>query len=190
MKKWGFLSALLVATAVSADTFEVNVPELQQEAKGIIKQLATTLGGELKKAKKEGGAIAAVTVCNTKAGPLTEQVSSQSDWEISRTSLKLRNPANAPDEWEKAALESFATKANVGANLETLAFSQVVVDEDGRKVFRMMKAIPVAKQCLACHGDKIKPELSQHLQTLYPEDNATGFNQGDLRGAFSLKKYL
>jgi hypothetical protein len=54
----------------------------------------------------------------------------------------------------------------------------------------MMKAIPVAEQCLACHGSKIKPELAEHLQKLYPEDKAIGFSQGDLRGAFSLKKYL
>lgn len=190
MKKLGLLSVLLVATSVNAETFEVNIPELQNEAKGVIKELATTLGGELKKAKKSGGATAAITVCNTKAGPLTALVNSKSDWEISRTSLKLRNPENAPDQWEKAALEEFARKANIGANLEKLAFSQVVVEEDGRKVFRMMKAIPVAEQCLACHGSKMKPELADHLQKLYPEDKATGFSQGDLRGAFSLKKYL
>lgn len=190
MKRWGVLGILLVSAAVNSETFEVNIPELQQEAKGVIKQLATTLGGELKKAKKSGGVTAAITVCNTKAGPLTEMVNSQSEWEISRTSLKLRNPKNAPDEWEKAALESFEKKANIGANLEILAFSQVVVDDEGRRVFRMMKAIAVGEQCLACHGSKIKPELSEHLEKLYPEDQATGFSQGGLRGAFSLKKYL
>ena len=56
MKKLGLLSVLLVATSVNAETFEVNIPELQNEAKGVIKELATTLGGELKKAKKSGGA--------------------------------------------------------------------------------------------------------------------------------------
>lgn len=190
MKRWGVLGILLVSAAVNSETFEVNIPELQQEAKGVIKQLATTLGGELKKAKKSGGATAAITVCNTKAGPLTELVNSESEWEISRTSLKLRNLENAPDDWEKAVLESFEKKANIGANLEILAFSQVIVDDEGRKVFRMMKAIPVGEQCLACHGSKIKPELSDHLDKLYPEDQAKGFSQGDLRGAFSLKKYL
>lgn len=190
MNKMGLLSVLLVATSVNAETFQVNIPELQNEAKGIIKELAATLGGELKKAKKSGGASAAITVCNTKAGPLTELVNSKSDWEISRTSLKLRNPDNAPDQWERTALEDFDTKANIGANLDKLAFSQVVVDEDGRKVFRMMKAIPVAEQCLGCHGTKIKPDLADQLQKLYPEDKATGFSKGELRGAFSLKKYL
>ncbi len=190
MKKWGLLGVLLTASIAQAETFEVNVPELQQEAKGVIKELAMTLGGELKKAKKSGGAKAAITVCNTKAGPLTEMVNGNSEWEISRTSLKLRNPENTPDEWEKAALEDFDKKAKIGANLEIMAFSQVIVDDEGRKVFRMMKAIPVSEQCLACHGSEIKPELAEQLNKLYPQDKAVGFSQGDLRGAFSLKKYL
>jgi hypothetical protein len=44
--------------------------------------------------------------------------------------------------------------------------------------------------CSSDLGSKIKPELSEHLDKLYPEDQAKGFSQGDLRGAFSLKKYL
>jgi len=185
-----FTAALAAALPVQAEEFSVNIPELQQEGKGVIKELVTTLGSELKSAKQSGGAIAAIKVCNTKAPALTEAVNNYSDWSIERTSLKLRNPNNAPDNWEKAVLEQFQTKANQGANLKTLAYSQVTVDADGKKVFRMMKAIPVSDQCLACHGTKIKPELQQQLQTLYPEDKATGFSTGDLRGAFTLKKYL
>ncbi|WP_415902015.1 DUF3365 domain-containing protein [Neptuniibacter sp. QD29_5] len=190
MKALFFTAALAAALPVQAEQFSVNIPELQNEAKGVIKELATTLGSELKAAKKEGGAIAAINVCNTKAEGLTKSVNDNSEWHVERTSLKLRNPQNAPDQWEKAILEQFESKAKQGANLKTLGFSQVVVDEEGRKVFRMMKAIPVADQCLACHGSKIKPEIAEQLQTLYPEDKAKGFSTGDLRGAFSLKKYL
>lgn len=190
MKALFFSAALAAALPVQAEEFSVNIPELQNEAKGVIKELVTTLGSELKAAKKEGGAIAAINVCNTKAEGLTKSVNDNSEWHVERTSLKLRNPQNAPDQWEKAILEQFESKAKQGANLKTLGFSQVVVDEEGRKVFRMMKAIPVADQCLACHGSKIKPEIAEQLQALYPEDKATGFSTGDLRGAFSLKKYL
>jgi len=183
-------AAIAVTPSIQAEEFTVNIPELQTEAKQVIMQLASTLMGELKKAKEEGGAPAAIAVCNTKAMPLTHEVSASSGWDIGRTSLKLRNPENAPDEWEQQVLEQFAKQAKQGANLKTLGFSQVVVDEDGRKVFRMMKAIPVADQCLGCHGSNIKPALQESLQALYPEDKATGFSAGDLRGAFTLKKYL
>ncbi len=190
MRKLFLAAGMMLAVSAQAEEFSVNIPELQAEAKGVIKQLVSTLGGELKKAKETGGAAAAITVCNTKALPLTQSVNETSGWEISRTSHKLRNPENTPDSWEKQVLEQFAAKANQGSNLQTLAFSQIVVDEEGRKIFRMMKAIPVGEQCLACHGSNVKPALNQKLQELYPEDKATGFAQGDLRGAFSLKKYL
>lgn len=182
--------SLIAASSVHAESFSVNIPQLQDEAKQVIMKLAGTLGGELKKAKASGGAEAAIKVCNTKAQDLTQLVADSSDWEISRTSLKLRNPDNAPDTWELNVLEQFEGKAKQGANLKTLGYSQVIVDGDGRKVFRMMKAIPVGDQCLACHGTKIKPELKERLDTLYPNDRATGFSTGDLRGAFTLKKYL
>ena len=41
-------------------------------------------------------------------------------------------------------------------------------------------------QCLACHGlkEQISPEVQAQLDRLYPEDQATGFNEGDLRGWF------
>lgn len=176
--------------SVHADTFSVNIPQLQDEGKQVIKQLASTLGGKLKEAKMEGGATAAVKVCNTQALPLTQSVSESSGWIVNRTSLKLRNPENAPDAWERDVLEQFQSKVQQGVNLDILGYSQVVVDEQGRKVFRMMKAIPVSEQCLGCHGAEIKPALQEHLQQLYPDDKATGFSTGDLRGAFTLKKYL
>lgn len=190
MKKLFTAALLLTTVSAQAETFSINIPELQAEAKGVIKTLVTTLGSELKKAKQSGGAPAAITVCNTKATSLTEDVAEAAGWEVGRTSHKLRNPGNAPDEWEKQVLEQFLSKANQGANLKTLAFSQVVKDEQGRKVFRMMKAIPVGDQCLACHGSKVKPELKAHIDELYPTDKATGFSAGELRGAFTLKKYL
>ena len=191
MKPILFAATLIFSAHASADDhFTVDVPQLQKEGKTVIMTLVETLTGELKKAKAEGGAPAAIKVCNLKALPLTQSVSENSGWEIGRTSLQLRNQKNAPDECEKAILEQFANKARQGANLKTLGFSQVVVEENGQKVFRMMKAIPVGEQCLACHGTKLKPELKNKIEMLYPEDRAQGFEQGDLRGAFTLKKYL
>lgn len=190
MRHWFLVVSVLLTPSTNAETFSIDIPALQKEAKGVIQQLAGSLGSELKKAKQEGGAPAAITVCNTKAVPLTADINAASDWEISRTSLKLRNPDNLPDAWEKKVLTDFEKKAKIGANLKFLSFSQVVVNEQGQKVFRMMKAIPVGEQCLACHGDKIKPAISERLKALYPNDEATGFSEGQLRGAFSLKKYL
>jgi hypothetical protein len=37
-----------------------------------------------------------------------------------------------------------------------------------------------------CHGleDQITPDVKSQLAELYPEDRATGFKEGDLRGWF------
>jgi hypothetical protein len=38
--------------------------------------------------------------------------------------------------------------------------------------------------CLQCHGtaDTIAPEVRQAIETLYPNDLATGYTVGELRG--------
>ena len=156
----------------------------------VIQTLAKNLMGELRATAQKEGLPAAIEVCNTKALPMTADVSGMKGWQISRTSLKLRNPQNAPDAWERKILEQFANQAVQGADLKTLAYSEVITDNTGQKKLRLMKAIPVAEQCLACHGSELKPAVSQKLQMLYPHDNATGFKAGDLRGAFSLEKLL
>lgn len=57
--------------------------------------------------------------------------------------------------------------------------------EDGS--YRYLRAIPTMPICLACHGTDIDPEISDMLREHYPEDQATGFTAGELRGAFSIR---
>lgn len=49
-----------------------------------------------------------------------------------------------------------------------------------------MKAIPTAALCVKCHGESIEAEVEAKLKELYPNDQARGFKEGDLRGAFTL----
>ncbi|WP_456413511.1 Tll0287-like domain-containing protein [Thiolapillus sp.] len=158
------------------------------EARKIIKQFATELKGELQKAMKEGGPVNAISACNSKAPGIAANISASSGWSVARTSLKPRATANAPLPWERKVLEEFEAKKAAGADPKTLDYSDVV-EEDGKKVFRYMKAIPTAKVCLNCHGgDEVKPEVVMRLKSLYPADQARGFKEGDIRGAFVLKK--
>ena len=41
--------------------------------------------------------------------------------------------------------------------------------------------------CMRCHGDRIEPGVKERLRALYPEDQATGFKRGELRGIFWVK---
>jgi hypothetical protein len=53
-----------------------------------------------------------------------------------------------------------------------------------------MKAIPTAELCLKCHGGDIDAKVAERLDALYPDDQARGYNQGDIRGAFTFRKSL
>lgn len=156
-------------------------------AKATIAALGGTLKGELMAAMKEGGPVAALSVCNEKAPALTAKVSEEKGMQVSRTSLKYRNSDNAPTEWQKVVLENFESRKANGEDPKTMAYSEVV-DVNGQKEFRFMKAIPTDGACLACHGGTLSPELAEKVKTLYPQDLATGFNLGDIRGAFVVTK--
>ncbi|MEZ5577980.1 MAG: DUF3365 domain-containing protein [Candidatus Competibacteraceae bacterium] len=109
---------------------------------------------------------------------------------VGRTSLKARNPGNAPDNWELAVLKQFEAREAQGEPADKLEFFAVIEDDQGQKTFRYMKAIPTGALCLACHGDKLDPEVDAKLKALYPNDTARGFKEGDLRGAFTIAKPL
>jgi hypothetical protein len=136
-------------------------------------------------AMKAGGPVNAIQVCNTRAPAIAAGFSGQKGWTVARTSLKYRNPDNAPDAWERKVLEQFEERKANGEDPKQMVYAEVV--EDGRtKIFRFMKAIPTGPVCLACHGEKIDAAVEAEIQALYPDDQARGFNAGDIRGAFTI----
>jgi len=188
------IHAALIATITMATSTQVGhatpaEDALAAQARGIVKSFATDLKQTLVKTMKSEGPVAAIAVCNVSAPEIAEEKAAASGWKVGRTSAKLRNPENAPDSWEAKVLAMFATKKAAGKDLKTLQFYETV-EENGKKSFRYMKAIPVAKGCLACHGENVKDPVKASLKDLYPQDTATGFKIGDLRGAFTLTKPL
>jgi hypothetical protein len=53
-----------------------------------------------------------------------------------------------------------------------------------------MKAIPTGALCLQCHGLDIAPPVAEKIAELYPYDKATGYREGDIRGAFVVTKLI
>ncbi len=158
-------------------------------ARAAIKALATALKSELKAAMREGGPVNALSVCHDKASSISQQVSAAQGMKISRVSLKNRNPSNEAIGWTRPVLEDFEADRQAGKDVKTLEFTEVV-EINGQHQFRYMKAIPTGEVCLACHGANLSPEVQEKLQALYPADKATGFNIGDIRGAFVVTKPL
>ena len=159
------------------------------EAKDIIKAFFGQRKGELETSMKAGGPVNAIKTCQLKAPSIAHDMSQEKGWDVGRTSLKLRNPANTPDAWELAVLNKFEERKAAGEDPMQIAYGEVV-ERDGKSTFRFMKAIPTAELCLNCHGSELKPEVVEALNSHYTADQATGFKVGDLRGAFTLSKLL
>jgi len=181
------LSAIMLAPAASIA--QQTQEELLQESRQITQKFAAGLKGELKAAMNKGGPVNAIQVCNTKAIKMTETASKQNGVALSRTSLKLRNQNNAPEAWQKAVLQQFAERKSKGESPKKMEFSETI-EVDGKKQFRYMKAMGIAKPCLHCHGENALPAVEAKLTKLYPDDKARGYNVGDIRGAIILTKEL
>lgn len=150
-----------------------------------VKSFAAALKAELSAAMVDGGPVAAIEVCNLAAPAIAEAASAAHGWTVGRTSLKLRNPANAPDAWELAVLREFEERKARGEDPKTLEHAEIVTDGGGQ-AFRYMKAIPTQAVCTKCHGTQLDPDVVAQIESLYPHDQARGFVVGDIRGAFTI----
>jgi hypothetical protein len=172
---------LAACQSESTDDFDQRTAE----SRAVTMEFRTTLKGELQTAMKAGGPVNAIQVCNTRAPAIAAGFSEQKGWTVARTSLKYRNPDNAPDAWERKVLEQFEERKANGEDPKQMVYAEVVEDK-GTESYRFMKAIATDPVCLACHGEKIDAAVEARIQELYPEDRARGFNAGDIRGAFTI----
>lgn len=161
-----------------------DTDQLRNEAASLIPAFQQQLLATVKQAMADGGPSQAVEACQLLAPEIAQQ-HSQAPWKVGRTALKLRNPDNAPDTWEQSVLEQFAQRSAAGEPLAQLSRDEVIGDE-----YRYMQAIGTGEACLSCHGANISPELLSLLEQRYPQDQARGFREGELRGAFTLRRAL
>ena len=105
---------------------------------------------------------------------------------VRRVSLRVRNPQDRPDDWERSRLEDLEARHGTG-DLPDELWEAVPTDGGGRRL-RYLKPIPVGPMCLNCHGDSstIPDDVAAKIRELYPEDAAVGYEAGNLRGAVSV----
>ncbi|MCW8924245.1 MAG: DUF3365 domain-containing protein [Gammaproteobacteria bacterium] len=180
MKKLIITLAICLSFANLAQADE-NLKQRAQKSKAVVKEFMGQLKGELESAMKAGGPVNAISVCNKMAPVIAKNLSDKYGWDIARTSLKTRNAANKPDAWETKVLNEFDARKAKGEDVKPMAHFESV---DGN--FRFMKAIPTGEVCLKCHGENIAPPVKAKLKELYPDDMATGYKLGDVRGAFTI----
>ena len=183
-KSFGYL---LISFAVAVPAQAGEMEDRSMASRKVVKEFMGQLKGELQQAMKAGGPTNAIKVCKNKAPEIAGNISQKHGWRVARTSLKLRNPKNAPDAWESKVLQQFEARKSKGDDVKKMEFAEMVT-ENGKSEFRYMKAIPTGKVCLNCHGAKLKPEVVNRLKELYPRDKARGFKTGDIRGAFTISQ--
>lgn len=183
-------AAATVLPALAQKPGQPDIAKRVQKARETVINLAERLRSELAAAIKSGGPVSAVAICQTISPDLATVVSDGSGFEVQRTALRLRNPENAPDEWELKVLQLFQTKLGAGADPQKLEHFEVVTTAEGDKLLRYMKPIMITDTCLACHGTDVKQDVRSEIARYYPEDKATGYKLGELRGAFSLAQLI
>ncbi len=142
------------------------------------------LSTRLQQAIVEQGTDHAIAFCNIHALPLTDSLSQAMNVNISRTALRFRNPENAPEPLDEQMMKYFGQlELQVGRLPDTL-----VIDESGFYVY--MAPILTLPACLQCHGlpeTEINHQTISLVRSLYPDDKAIGFREGELRGMWKVR---
>lgn len=163
--------------AALAEAEAAHVVEVGSEAAN---RLAGALMQHLTAALAEGGPTAAIDFCSARALALTDSVNAALEGvEVKRTSTRIRNPANRPDDLEAEALAWFANRIT-----ETGEVPEHMVQPVGDRTARFYRPLVANAMCVRCHGpaDELDPAVRQALGQRYPDDEATGYAPGDLRG--------
>jgi hypothetical protein len=186
-------TALLVVVAVigagasqAGESADPRVESAVTEARVAASELAAQLKALLQEELAAGGFDGAISVCAKVAQEKTAEYRETFKNDIRRVSLRRRNPANEPDEYERAVLRSFD---RLPVEARPQAEHWEVVTEDGQESLRYLKPLVTGALCLTCHGDPatMAPAVTEALGAHYPDDQATGFAVGDVRGAITIR---
>lgn len=186
MKKL-FAATLALAALQALANDAALIEETKKTALSIPPKLLQMVQEEINKGSYDG----AIAACNDKAPKMAAAASQNTGWAIRRVSLKNRNPKAVPDAWERAVLEDFDRRRAAGESPANMEKAEIVTEGD-KRTLRYMKALPTQGVCLNCHGteDKINSAAKAKLTELYPNDKATGYSEGQIRGALTVKRPL
>jgi len=183
----GTASAQNVSPPSGLDTVTI------EQTRTIANELLGQLGQKLKSTMSAEGPEAAVSVCKEASPSIAKTLSAKHGAQMTRVGTRVRNPAmGTPNAWQKDALMQFESRLAQGEAPATMEYWKVVNIDDGKRELHYAKAIMVQAICLSCHGaaSEIPASLSEKIRIEYPQDQATGYSVGKLRGAVVVSKPL
>lgn len=197
MKSWAWCALLPLLAACQPENSaatdamqseQASAEQVDESAEQRARQAAKAFSERLQSALKQKlgaeGPVAAIDFCKLQAPLIASEVAEAHGVRIGRIPVpgRVRNPENLMAGWQASVLEDFSSRVAAGAAAGELAFTSSESLPEGIAL-RMMKAIEVQPGCLACHGKQLAEPVRDALAKNYPEDTATGFEAGDLRGA-------
>lgn len=165
-----FRSLLMLTVAFSlAPAMAAEPPPGAQLLQPFKQQLMAALQSGL-----AAGPEAAIEVCQVQAPAIAASLS-VGGVQMGRASHRLRNPQNTVPDWAGELLAAYRSTP-------APALPVTVSLEGNRRGY--VEPIYTQAQCLVCHGTEVAPEIAQTIGERYPQDQATGFAEGELRGIF------
>jgi FtsP/CotA-like multicopper oxidase with cupredoxin domain len=169
------LALLTISCKPSAERV-ASEARARARAQAAATELATNLRQALQSAMQTGGPAAAIEVCATRAPAIAQEAGARHRARVGRSSHKLRNTSNTAPDWVGLWLDRQASGPAAGAQ---------GVSEVSGSTARFLRPIAIEAVCLTCHGAPagMPAPLRDALAARYPNDRATGYAVGDLRGA-------
>lgn len=143
------------------------------------------LGSTLKSHVESDGIESALKFCNLNAYPLVDSMSQLYFADIRRVSLKTRNPENQPDSVEAVLLDAYQYTIEQGDQA-----TENIQEVEGKYLLYTKPIMIGDPICLQCHGKsglELTKETIGLLKTLYPDDQATGYDIAEMRGMWSIR---
>lgn len=172
-------AAILLAALLGGVCF-AEAPNRDADGKRLVAEASALLVKNLAEAIAKDGVPGAIGFCSEKALPLTASVGGDSGATLRRVTHKARNPKNKADAAELEILNAFRDTLKAGKAPEP----QLRKQADGTETF-FAPIVLSNPLCLKCHGTPgtdIDAATLAALRKLYPQDEATGFQLGELRG--------
>lgn len=162
------------------DTVPISDINYLKSGKELALQTGASLSKHLVNAIKEKGTAGAVEFCNLKAIPITDSMSIALGAQIKRVSDRTRNPNNKANEAELAYIQKLKD-----AKAEGKEQGPILSEIDGK----MVGYYPIITNhmCMQCHGKPgkdINALTLAKIKKLYPNDQATGYGENEIRGLF------
>lgn len=129
------------------------------------------------------GIAATIPFCQMNASSLLDEIRQTYQVRIDRVTNKPRNLDHKVNEDEEGLMRDFQRQIIAGNHLEPVLYM------GSDNVITYYSPIRIQPLCLSCHGQiglDVAAETLIALKDLYPEDQAIGYELGDLRGMWRI----